>query len=245
MTKRNNPVALVTGGSRGIGRAISLELADNGFTVIINFIQDVPIRAEFDSILAGEKITRWMADVSIVREVEEMVTTIMDKFGRIDVLVNNAGIKIDHKLGDMPHDEWCRVLDVNLTGTFNCTKAVIPHMIKQGEGRIVNISSVAGLTGAIGTSNYSASKAGIIGFTKAAAREYAKKGIIINAVAPGIIKTDMTTNIRKKYSEELLEQIPANRFGSPEDVAKLVAFLASDSQYIVGQVIGINGGLYM
>jgi NAD(P)-dependent dehydrogenase (short-subunit alcohol dehydrogenase family) len=186
------------------------------------------------------------ADVSDDKQVEKMVADIIDKFGKIDILVNNAGITRDKKLENMTKEQWNAVIAVNLTGIFNCSKSVIKHMKKQGGGRIISISSIVGEIGNIGQSNYSASKGGVISFTKAVAKEYASSGITVNAVAPGFIKTRMLESIPKGVMKQILSQIPLGRLGKPEEVAKIVCVLASnETEYITGQVININGGMYM
>ncbi|MCK4348934.1 MAG: 3-oxoacyl-[acyl-carrier-protein] reductase [Thermoplasmatales archaeon] len=243
-----NKVALVTGSSRGIGRAIALELAKSGISIVINNHEDpqegIKVVNEIDKI--GQRAIYLQADVSDPEQVKKMIEKIIEEFGRIDILINNAGITEDKMLENMDIDQWNRVIAVNLTGTFNCTKAVIKYMKIQGSGKIVNISSISAQTGNMGQSNYSASKGGIISFTKTVAKEYAKDGININAVAPGFIETKMLETIPEKLMQKLLSQVPVRRLGKPEEVAKLVHFLASDdANYITGQVININGGLYM
>ena len=194
----------------------------------------------------GQRAIYVQADISDPDQVEKMIGKTINEFGRIDILINNAGIVMDKKLENMSIDQWNRVISVNLTGTFNCTKSVIKYMKEQGEGRIINIASVVGEIGNFGQSNYAASKGGVIAFTKTVAKEYARDGIIVNAVAPGFIKTKMVEGIPQKVMQKILEQIPLGRLGEPEEVAKLVCFLASDdANYITGQVININGGMYV
>jgi 3-oxoacyl-[acyl-carrier protein] reductase len=243
-----NKVALVTGSSRGIGRAIALELAKRGFSVVINNDgnpqEGLEVMNEINKI--GQQAIYIQADVSDPDQVEEMIKKILNEFCRIDVLVNNAGVVMDKKLENMSIEQWNRVISVNLTGTFNCTKSVIKYMKEQGEGRIINIASVVGEIGNFGQSNYAASKGGVIAFTKTVAKEYAKDGILVNAIAPGFINTKILQNIPEKVMQKILDQIPLGRLGAPEEVAKLVCFLASnDANYITGQVININGGVYM
>jgi 3-oxoacyl-[acyl-carrier protein] reductase len=243
-----NKVALVTGSSRGIGRAIALELAKRGFSVVINNDEKPQEKIEVMNKInkIGQQAIYIQADVSDPDQVEEMIKKILNEFGRIDVLVNNAGVVMDKKLENMSIEQWNRVLSVNLTGTFNCTKSVIKYMKEQGEGKIINIASVVGEIGNFGQSNYAASKGGVIAFTKTVAKEYAKDGILVNAVAPGFINTKMVQNIPERVMQKILDQIPLGRLGAPEEVAKLVCFLASDdANYITGQVININGGVYM
>ena len=243
-----NKVALVTGSSRGIGRAIALELAKRGFSVVINNDEKpqekIEVMNEIKKI--GQQAIYIQVDVSDPDQVEEMIKKILNDFCRIDILVNNAGVVMDKKLENMSIEQWNRVISVNLTGTFNCTKSVIKYMKEQGEGKIVNIASVVGEIGNFGQSNYAASKGGVIAFTKTVAKEYAKDGILVNAIAPGFINTKILQNIPEKVMQKILDQIPLGRLGAPEEVAKLVCFLASDdANYITGQVININGGVYM
>jgi len=240
-------VALVTGGAQGIGRAIALLLAQRGGDIVISDINLEKAEETAREIEAfGRKALAIRANVVVLIEVEMMVQAIIDRFGRIDILVNNAGIARDKLLLRMTEEEWDLVLGVNLKGTFNCTKAVIRHMSKQRSGKIVNIASVVGEMGNAGQANYSASKAGVIGFTKTIAREFASRGINVNAIAPGYIVTPMTDVLPEKAKEELKRMIPMERLGQPEDVAQSVFFLVSEaSSYITGQVINVNGGIYM
>ena len=243
-----NKVALVTGSSRGIGHAIAIELAKSDFDIIVN--NDRNPREGFEVVneinKIGQRAIYIQADISDPDQVKKMTEKIINKFGRIDILINNAGIVMDKKLVNMDIDRWNKVISVNLTGTFNCTKSVIKYMLKQGGGKIINISSIVGEIGNIGQANYAASKGGVISFTKTIAKEYASEGIIVNAVAPGFIRTKMVENIPEKVIEKILKQIPLGRLGEPEEVAKLVRFLSSDdAKYITGQVININGGMYM
>jgi 3-oxoacyl-[acyl-carrier protein] reductase len=243
-----NEVALVTGSSRGIGRAIVIELAKSGIDIVVNDSKNPQEGFEVAKEITkmGQRAIYIQADVSDPDQVEKMVEEILSEFGKIDILVNNAGIIVDKLLRDMTIEEWNNVIAVNLTSVFNCTKSAIKYMQKQKSGKIINISSVSGQIGNIGQANYSASKAGVISFTKTVAKEYAKDGIIVNAVAPGFIWTKMVENIPEKVMEKILKQIPLGRVGEPEEVAKLVCFLASDdAKYITGQVISINGGVYM
>ena len=239
-------VALVTGSSRGIGRATAIELAKSGVSVIINNDKN---RQE------GLKVVNWIkknrqqaiyiqADVSDPNQVESMVAEVINELGRIDILINNAGITKDNRLQNMDIDDWNRVISVNLTGTFNCTKSCVKYMKEQGSGKIINIASVVGVIGNFGQSNYAASKGGVISFTKTVAKEYARYGITVNAVAPGFIKTKMLETVPEKVMQKILSQVPLARLGEPEEVAKLICFLASEeANYITGQVISINGGL--
>ena len=239
-------VALITGSSRGIGRAIAIELAKKGFNIVIN-------NNEFEkegkeTVNEINKITNAIfinCDITDPIRVQKMIEKIINEFKRIDVLVNNAGITIDKQFKNMSLDQWNKVLSVNLTGAFNCTKSVIERMQEQGEGHIINISSIVGEIDNIGQANYAASKGGLISFTKSIAKEYAKDRIYVNAIAPGFIKTKMTEAIPLGNMKQIVEQIPLGRLGTPEEVAKVVRFLVTESSYITGQVININGGLYM
>jgi 3-oxoacyl-[acyl-carrier protein] reductase len=239
-------VAIVTGASRGIGRAIALELAKLGANVVVNYASSSNAAEELvDTITkAGGKAIALQADVSQADQVEALVNTAMEKLNRVDILVNNAGITRDTLLLRMKPEDWQAVIDLNLTGVFLCTRAVSKIMLKQRSGRIINITSVAGQMGNPGQANYSAAKAGVIGFTKTIAKEFASRGITVNAVAPGFIATDMTSNIN---AEEILKYIPLGRYGQPEEVAGMVRFLAADSAaaYITGQVFNVDGGMVM
>ncbi len=240
-------IAVVTGGSRGIGRAIATALAREGAALTVCARDHVlleKIAADLES--SGTQVLTVKTDVSQASGVEQMIEACLERFGQIDILVNNAGITRDNILLRMKDDEWETVLSTNLKGVFNCTRAVLRPMIKQRGGRIINLSSVVGIMGNPGQANYAAAKAGIIGLTKATAREVASRGITVNAVAPGFIETDMTHALDPELQERLRLQIPLGRFGRPEEVADLVVFLASErAAYITGQVIHLNGGLWM
>jgi len=241
-----NKNAIVTGGSRGIGKAIALELAANGANVIINYSsnKEMADKAVEEIKAFGVKAMAIQCDISNSDSVNKMIGLVEEEFEAIDILVNNAGITKDNLLMKMKEEEWQQVMDVNLKGTFLMTKAVIRNMIRQKQGKIINISSVVGVTGNIGQTNYSASKAGVIGFTKSLAKEVSGKGIMVNAIAPGFIETDMTEVLREDIKEKILNNIPLKKFGKPKDVANLVVFLSSDkSNYITGQVIHIDGGM--
>lgn len=242
----NGQVAIVTGASRGIGRAIALALATEGALVVINYANSATAAEEVVAEIgnAGGSAIAFQADVSKPDQVDALLKAVMDKWGRVDVLVNNAGITRDTLLLRMKLEEWQQVIDLNLTGVFLSTKAVSKVMLKQKSGRIINITSVAGLMGNPGQANYSAAKAGVIGFTKTIAKELATRGITVNAVAPGFITTDMTANIK---SDDILKFIPLGRYGQPEEVAGMVRFLAADSAaaYITGQVFNVDGGMVM
>lgn len=238
--------AIVTGAAQGIGKTIALQLALHGADVVVTDINReglAPVVAEIQAL--GRRAHAIAMDVSSLAQCEDMVREAVQAMGRIDILVNNAGITRDTLLLRMKEEQWDQVMQVNVKGTFNCTKAAIRSMFKQKYGRIIAISSVTGAMGNAGQANYSASKAAVIGFTKAVAREYAHSGITVNAVAPGFIKTAMTDAIPEKEREAMIAQIPARQLGTPEDVAYAVCFLAADeSSYITGQVIHVNGGLY-
>lgn len=240
-------VALVTGAGRGIGRAISLKLAEAGATIALNDIIPENIHAVAREIeKAGGKAVAYPSDISQIDEVERMVNMILEDLKTINILVNNAGITRDNLLLRMKEEEWESVLKVNLTGAFNVTKVVAKTMIKQREGKIVNISSVIGLVGNAGQANYAASKAGLIGFTKSISKELASRNINVNAIAPGYIQTEMTEKLPEKVKAELIQRIPLGYLGNPEDVAQVVLFLVSSaSRYITGQVINVDGGMVM
>ena len=244
----NNKVALVTGASRGIGRAIALLLAQSGASVAgmdINMDTLTSTMKEIENITGCKTLSAY-GDVGNYASIEQAVAEIVKELGPIHILINNAGITKDNVMLRMKDEEWHDVIRINLTGTFNCTKAVIKTMVKNRYGRIINISSVVAVMGNVGQANYAASKAGILGFTKSIAREYASRGITVNAIAPGFIETDMTRKLSEDVRNALIKQIPMGRLGTPEDVAKVVRFLASDeASYITGQVIHINGGMYM
>ena len=242
-------VALVTGGSRGIGRKIAERFAKEGYNLVINYVSDNTNIDEISNELKGDsniEILFVKADVTSFESCENMVKEAMDKFGRIDVLVNNAGITKDGLLMRMQEDDFTRVIDVNLKGTFNVTKNVIPYMMKQRYGKIINISSAVGETGNAGQANYAASKAGIIGFTKSVAKELASRNILANCVAPGFIKTDMTDVLSDSVKESINAQIPLKKMGTAEEVANAVYFLGNEENtYITGQVLNVNGGMLM
>ena len=240
--------ALVTGASRGIGRAVALAFAAEGASVALNFAGNVAaaeaVRVEIES--AGGKAILVPADVSDENAVEDMVKTVTEAFGSIDILVNNAGITRDGLLLRMKEEDWDAVLNTNLKGVFLCTKAVSKFMMKKRYGRIVNMASVVGVTGNASQANYAAAKAGVIGFTKAMAKELASRGITVNAIAPGFIRSDMTDVLPDKVKEAMLAEIPLGRAGEPADVAKAALFLASDqAAYITGQVLKVDGGMVM
>ncbi|MFM6277675.1 MAG: 3-oxoacyl-[acyl-carrier-protein] reductase, partial [Dolichospermum sp.] len=242
MSLLKDQVAIVTGASRGIGRAIALQLAFEGAKVVVNYASSSTaadqVVAEITA--AGGEAVAIQGDVSQENQVDTLIKTTLEKFQRVDILVNNAGITRDTLLLRMKLEEWQAVIDTNLTGVFLCTKAVSKIMLKQRSGRIINIASVAGQMGNPGQANYSAAKAGVIGFTKTVAKELSSRGITVNAVAPGFITTDMTSDIK---AEGILQYIPLGRFGQPEEIAGMVRFLASDpaAAYITGQVFNVDG----
>lgn len=242
--------AVVTGSSRGIGAAAACMMAAAGADLVINY----PFPAEKENAEAvkeeiedkGRKAIVIEADVSKMDEAKKLMKKAENEYNKIDILVNNAGITRDNLLIRMKEDEWDQVIDVNLKGVFNCTKAVIRTMMKQRYGKIINMASIVGIIGNAGQTNYSASKAGVIGFTKSVAREFSSRNITANAVAPGFIESHMTAELSDEVKEEMLDSIPLNKFGSQEDVANLILFLASSkSDYINGQVINVDGGMVM
>ncbi|MGG4488897.1 3-oxoacyl-[acyl-carrier-protein] reductase [Metabacillus idriensis] len=241
-------VALVTGASRGIGRAIALELAKNGANVAVNYAgSEAKANEVVDEIKAlGREAFAVQADVSDSEAVAAMVKATVEQFGRLDILVNNAGITKDNLLMRMKDSEWDDVININLKGVFLTTKAVTRQMMKQRQGRIINIASIVGVSGNPGQANYVAAKAGVIGLTKTAAKELSSRNITVNAIAPGFITTDMTDKLTEEVKTEMLKQIPLARFGEPSDISNAVTFLASDkSSYITGQTIHIDGGMVM
>ena len=243
-----NKVAVVTGGSRGIGRAICLELAGRGASVVLCYAGNEQAAHETEKACRalGARVTAVKCDVADAQQVKDMMRAVVKEYGRIDVLVNNAGVTRDGFLLMMRESDYDAVLDTNLKGTFLCIKNVVHAMMKQNYGRIVNVSSVTGLRGNAGQANYAASKAGVIGLTKAAAKELAMKNITVNAVAPGFIETDMTAAMTEAAKAATLAMIPAGRLGQAQEVARAVAFLASDdAAYITGQVLAIDGGMAM
>lgn len=241
-------LALITGGTRGIGKQIALTFAKEGYDIAINYrTENDELKNTKKEIEANNvKCFAVQGDVSNFEDCQNFVKQIIEEFGRIDVLVNNAGITKDTLLMRMKEEDFKQVIDTNLVGTFNVTKNVIAHMMKARSGRIINISSVVGISGNAGQTNYAASKAGIIGFTKSLAKEVASRNITVNAVAPGFIETQMTAVLKKDIKEEIAKTIPLKRMGTPQDVANVVKFLASsDSSYITGQVIHVDGGMLM
>lgn len=246
--KLADKVAIVTGGGRGIGRAIALALAAEGAKVAVNYSRSADAANEVVAQIAanGGEAVAIQANVGDAANVETLVTQTKENFGRVDILVNNAGVTRDKLILRMTEDDWDSVLDTNLKGAFLCCKAVAPIFVKQRSGIIVNVGSVNGLVGAPGQSNYSASKAGLIGLTKSLAKELGGRNVRINAVAPGFIETEMTDNLKDDFKETVVKQIPLARLGSADDVAGVVVFLCSDAAaYIQGEVITVDGGLFM
>lgn len=243
--KLKDRIAIVTGASRGIGRAIALQLAGAGATVVCNYAAS---REKAEAVVgeiqaAGGTALAYQADVKDIAAVEKMMQDIIEKFGRVDILVNNAGVNRDQLILQMTPEEWREVIETNLYGTFHCTKAVTQQMMFQKSGRIINISSVAGDRGGRGQSNYAASKGAVNAFTRAAAVELALKKITVNAVAPGVIETEMSQEVLRRAKELVMDHIPLKRLGTADDVARLVVFLASDdAAYITGQVFNVDGG---
>jgi len=243
-----NKTAVVTGASRGIGRSIAIDLAKKGANVVVNYSgNEAKANEVVGEIKAlGQQAFAVKADVSNGEEVQALMKQAVDTFGSIDILVNNAGITKDNLLMRMKENEWDDVININLKGVFNCTKAVTRQMMKQRSGRIINVASVVGVCGNPGQANYVAAKAGVIGLTKTTAKELASRHITVNAVAPGFISTDMTDKLDDNVQTEMLKQIPLARFGAPEDISNVVVFLASEGAgYITGQTIQVDGGMVM
>ncbi|MEW6717520.1 MAG: 3-oxoacyl-[acyl-carrier-protein] reductase [Chloroflexota bacterium] len=241
-------VAIVTGASRGIGRAIALELARQGASIIVNYHHSAQAADEVVTTIRqmGREAIAHQADVSNPEQAKGLIQAAIDHYGRLDILVNNAGITRDTLIMTMSEEDWDRVQNVNLKGTFNCSKAAVRYMLRQRYGRIINITSVAGQMGNAGQTNYSASKAGQIGFTKALAREIAPRGITVNAISAGYVDTDIWRNVPQDIKQEMMKLIPLGRKGTPEEVAFAAAFLANErAGYITGQVLGVDGGMAM
>lgn len=246
--KLERKIALVTGASRGIGREIALGLAKQGADVVVNYSGSEDranqVIAEIKEL--GRNAIAVQCDVSNSESVANMVKATIDTFGKLDILVNNAGITKDNLLMRMKEEEWDDVININLKGVFLCTKAVTRQMMKQRSGRIINISSIVGVSGNPGQANYVAAKSGVIGLTKTTAKELSSRGITVNAIAPGFITTDMTDKLTEDVKDQMLKQIPLARFGEPEDIANVVVFLASeDSKYMTGQTLHVDGGMVM
>ena len=244
MDRVKDKVIIITGGAGGIGKETAKLLAKEGAKVVIFDINEERLTEAKKEIEKYGIVEAIKADVTDFKSVSDAVNKVYEKFGKIDVLINNAGITRDGFLSKMDLEDWNKVIAVNLTGVFNTTKAVVPYMLERGEGNIISISSVVGVYGNIGQTNYAASKAGIIGMTKTWAKELGRKGIRANAVAPGFIKTEMTAKVPEKVINIMIEKTPLGRMGEPEDVANLLLFLSSDeSSFINGQIIGVDGGL--
>lgn len=240
--------ALVTGASKGIGREIAIALAQEGADVAINYRSSEIEAEEVARWVEGLGVNTWMypADVSDMNSVTDMKQGLEKYFGKIDILVNNAGVNVDKLFVKMDQEMWNKVISVNLTGVFNCTNTFIDRILESDHGRIINITSIVGQMGNVGQVNYAASKAGIIGMTKALAKELARKNVTVNAIAPGFIETDMVKGIPDKIKEKILTQIPKGRFGRPDEVGRAVVYLASDdADYITGHVLNVNGGMYL
>ncbi len=249
MAQFSDRVAVITGASRGIGRSIALELANRGASIVVNYID--PFAEAANAVVkeveaCGSKAIAIQANVTQIDQVDALVKATVDHFGKLDILVNNAGTTRDNLIMLMKEEDWDLVINTNLKSTWLCSRAASKVMMRKRYGRIVNISSVSGIAGQGGQTNYSASKAGIIGLTKALAREVAARNITVNAVAPGFVRTDLTANLPKELLDELNKRIPLERWGTVEDIAKAVAFLASDdASYITGHVLSVEGGLVM
>lgn len=244
----NKKVALITGGSRGIGKAIAIKFAKEGYNLVINYVSDKTNLEELENEFKqyDSEVLFIKTDVSNFEDCENMVKQSIEKFGQIDALVNNAGITKDNLLLRMSVEDFEKVIDINLKGTFNVTKNVVPYMMKKRTGKIVNLASVVGVSGNAGQCNYAASKSGIIGFTKSIAKELASRNILANCIAPGFIDTDMTSVLNDSVKENINAQIPLKRMGSSEEVANTVYFLAGEENtYITGQVINVDGGMLM
>ena len=239
-------VAMITGATRGIGKQIALTLANESYNIVLNYRTENDELKQLKNEIESKKVKclTVQGDVTNFEDCKQMIESAIKEFGKVDVLVNNAGITKDMLLARMKEEDFKQVIDVNLVGTFNMTKNVISYMMKARNGKIINISSVVGIEGNAGQTNYSASKAGIIGFTKSLAKEVASRNILVNAVAPGFIETNMTDVLKQEVKDEIAKNIPLKRMGTPQDVANVVKFLASeDSSYITGQVISVDGGM--
>jgi acetoacetyl-CoA reductase len=246
-TDLKNKVAIVTGGSRGIGAEISLELAKQGVKIVINYNSQ---KEQADKVVAeivelGGEAYAVQADVSNSQDAAKLVTEAVNHFGGVDILVNNAGITRDSTFKKLSEEDWRKVIDVNLNSVYNTTSAALPHISESTAGRIINISSIIGQAGGFGQTNYSAAKAGMIGYTKSLALELAKSGVTVNAICPGFIGTEMVAAMPEKVLESVVARVPQRRLGTPNEIARGVVFLCQDGEYITGQQLNINGGLYM
>ncbi|MFJ8244720.1 3-oxoacyl-ACP reductase [Peribacillus asahii] len=247
MTELTNKVAIVTGGSRGIGAAIAMELAKNGAKVVINYNRSAGSAEQvIESIkkIGGEAYAV-QADVSNSEESENLIKETINHFGKLDILINNAGITRDSTFKKLSEEDWRTVIDVNLNSVYNTSSIALPYLLESDAGRIINISSIIGQAGGFGQTNYAAAKAGIIGYTKSLALELAKSSVTVNSICPGFIDTEMVQEIPENIRENIVAKIPARRFGQPEEIARGVVFLCKDGGYITGQQLNINGGLYM
>ncbi|HEV3309259.1 MAG TPA: 3-oxoacyl-ACP reductase family protein [Chloroflexota bacterium] len=242
-------VAIITGASRGIGAAIARELGAQGGHLVLNYVSGVApaqaLAAELGERGKSGAIVTAQADIGIEEQARGLIQTVIDRFGRLDILINNAAITRDRTFRKMTSEEWREVIDTNLNGVFHCTHSAMPYLIDNGSGQVINISSIVALSGNIGQANYVASKAAIIGLTKTLALEWARYNVTVNCVAPGFIETDMLAKVPDTIRESITDRIPMRRFGTPEEVARLVRFLCTEGEYITGQVISVNGGLYM
>ena len=240
-------VAVVTGASRGIGRACALELARHGAQVVVNYVSNADAAEETRDAIheLGGTVVLVKADVSDAEAASDLIETAVEELGRVDILVNNAGINRDRTLSRLSVEEWDEVISTNLSGMFYCTRAAVPHMREANYGRIINISSVIGQMGNIGQANYGATKAGMIGFTKTAARELARNNITVNAVCPGFVSTEMVTSLPENIQDNIKAQIPLGRFGEPEEIAAVVRFLCTEGGWFTGAQLSPNGGQYM
>ena len=248
MSKRlDGQTAIVTGAGRGIGRAIAKELAATGANVVVNYVTSADAAHELAREIEelGPKVLVVQADVTEYDQVGEMIKLTIETFGQIDILVNNAGITRDKTLKNMTREHWDEVVDVNLGSLFNCTKQVLPFMLERRSGKIVNISSFVAQGGNVGQSNYAATKAGIIGFTKSLALEVSRHGITVNAVCPGFTETDMLMTVPEHIRQRILDKIPMGRFGKPEEIASCVRYIVTEADYMTAQAISINGGVYI
>ena len=247
MNRLDGQVAIVTGASRGIGRAVARELAEWGAAVVVNYFQSETQAEELVGEIAskGGKAIAVRAGVGHPDDVQSMVNRTLDQFGQVDILVNNAGVNRDRTLRRMSVEEWQEVINTDLNSAFYCTSAVVPQMIERTYGRIINMSSIIGQMGNVGQANYAAAKAGLIAFTKSAAQELARYNITVNAMCPGFIETDMVIALTDEVKEALISRIPLGRFGKPEEVASFVRYLCTEGDWITGQQFNPNGGMYM
>ncbi|MBD1380773.1 acetoacetyl-CoA reductase [Metabacillus arenae] len=247
MAELNNKVAIVTGGAKGIGQAITKELAKNGVKVVINYNSSKGTAEKLTTDLKaeGREVYAVQADVSKIEDSQKLVEEAVQQFGRIDIVVNNAGITRDSTFKKLNEEDWRKVIDVNLNSVYNTISAALPHLLESDAGRIINISSIIGQAGGFGQTNYAAAKAGMIGYTKSLALELAKSNVTVNAICPGFIDTEMVREIPENVREKIIAKIPARRLGNPDEIARGVVFLCKDGEYITGQQLNINGGLYM